>query len=91
MALAKEAFLTSGHVATNIAGANVKWEAENKTVKATNAETWESTQMSRFQTFYSNELQRLYAHGDRGQAQETEMAVLLQSKIDEPQEKLEST
>ena len=45
MALAKEAFLTSGHVATNIAATNVKWEAENKTARAANAETWESTQM----------------------------------------------
>ena len=70
MALVKEAFLTSGRVATNIAATNVKWDAENKTARAANAETWESTQMSQFQTFYGNKLRCLYAHGDRGQAQE---------------------
>ena len=80
MALAKEAFLTSGHVATNIATINAQWEAKNTAEKARNPGTWENTQMSRFQTFYGNELPRLYAHGDRGQAQEKALLAQLQSK-----------
>ena len=46
VALATEAFLTSGHVATNIAATNAKWEVENTATRAANTGTWENTQMS---------------------------------------------
>ena len=77
MAFATEAFLTSGHIATNIASINAQWEAKNTAEKARNPGTWENTQMSRFQTFYSNKLCRLYVHCDRGQAQEKAMSAQL--------------
>ena len=44
IALAKEAFLTSGHLATNIAGINVKWETKNTAVRAATPVTWENLQ-----------------------------------------------
>ena len=52
IALAKEAFLTSGHTLTNIAAINIKWDNKNMTKRTACPDTWKETQLLYFQTFY---------------------------------------